>query len=179
MYFHSHKLQVHISVSIGFCVKPFWAAFGEVVYILGYSDKHVCRLFYLLYRVISNSPMLRSCVSAELTKLFICMPHHISWEPGRPLIVLSFLLFDSGEPCVRHQRSWGIARLSQPLPCSTRRERESIATLGGSLKHGRPSQRHQTSTTSPCSTGAETGSAGWGHTSTEHLAEKIVTFQQM
>lgn len=157
-------------------------------YILRYSDKHVCKLFYRLYRVISNYPVLRSCVSAELTKLFICMPHRISWQAvslnarGRSLqrlIVLSFSLYDSGELCGLHRRSWGIGRLSQPLPCSTCQERESTATLGGSSKRVRPSLRHQTSTTSPCSTGAETGSAGWGHTRPEHLIEKHVTFQQI
>lgn len=181
----THNMRVCISVSC-YC----WGSLtvSNEYYILRYSDKHVCKLFYRLYRVISNSPVLRSCVSAELTKLFICMPHRISWQAvslnarGRSLqrlIVLSFSLYDSGEPCGLHRRSWGIGRLSQPLPCSTRQERESTATLGGSSKRVRPSLRHQTSTTSPCSTEAETGSAGWGHTRPEHLIEKLVTFQQI
>lgn len=67
----------------------------------------------------------------------------------------------SGELCVRRRRSWGAGRPSRPRPCSTRRPPGSTATLAGWLRRVRPSPRCQTSTTSPCSTETETGSARW------------------
>lgn len=73
-----------------------------------------------------------------------------------------FLWSISGEPCGRRQRSWGTGRPSQPPPCSTHQPQESTATSGDSSKHGKPSPGRQTSTTSRCFTGTETGSARWG-----------------